>query len=163
MKRFFIVLLALMAVPGIAQQTKNLYPRLAKAQKYDSEGFTPIDCFAGQVMVRRKRIMRGAVSVFQPDDGQKCCGTLVKSARTDKHGHFFVEPLREGEYFAKFQFGGVEHTASFAILESYDRCGGNDFVQINFSDPNKAHIQESIWINDSGEECEENEPQCYRK
>ena len=52
---------------------------------------------------------------------------------------------------------------TIAIVESYDRCGGSDYVQINFSDTNKAHIQESIWINDSGRECEENEPQCYRK
>jgi hypothetical protein len=53
--------------------------------------------------------------------------------------------------------------APLAIVETYDRCGGSDYVQINFSDPNKAQIQESIWINDSGRECLESEPQCYRK
>ena len=163
MKCFFVVLLALLAIPSLAQQAKDMYPRLAKAQKYASEGFTPIDCFAGQVKVLGKRIMREPVSVFLLTDNQKCCGTLVKSARTDQHGHFFIEPLREGEYFARFQFRGVEHVASFAVVESYDQCGGNDYVQINFSEPNKANIQESIWINDSGRACAENEPQCYRK
>jgi hypothetical protein len=68
-----------------------------------------IDCFAGQVKVRGKRIMREPVSVFLPDDNQKCCGTLVKNARTEEHGLFFVEPLREGEYFAQFEFRGAEH------------------------------------------------------
>jgi hypothetical protein len=107
--------------------------------------------------------MREPFSVFLPGDNKKCCGTPVRSARIDDHGHFFVEPLREGEYFVQFQFRGVEHVASFAIVETYDRCGGSDYVQINFTEPNKAQIQESIWINDSGRECEESEPQCYRK
>jgi hypothetical protein len=52
------------------------------------------------------------------------------------------------------QFKGVEHVVSFAVIDTYDRCGGSDCVQINFLDPSKAQIQESIWINDSGEECE---------
>jgi hypothetical protein len=63
----------------------------------------------------------------------------------------------------QFQFRGVEHVASFAVVKSHAQCGGNDYVQINFSEPNKAPIQESIWINDSGRECAENEPQCYRE
>ena len=153
-------------IVGDAQRratNEGYVPALGESAEIRLGRVTPIDCFAGQVKVRGKRIMRQPVSVFLPDDNQKCCGTLVKSARTDEHGHFFVEPLREGEYFAQFQFRGAEHVASFAIVESYDRCGGSDYVQINFSDPNKAHIQESIWINDSGRECAENEPQCYRK
>jgi hypothetical protein len=109
MKCFFVLLVGLLAMPGLAQSAQDMQARLAKAQK------------------------------------------------------FFVEPLREGEYFAQFQFKGVKHVAGFAILESYDRCGESDYVEINFSDPAKAHIQESVWINDSGEECSENEPQCFRK
>ncbi len=163
MKFFLVASLALLVMPSLSQTTKDMYPRLTKAQKYAAEGFTPVDCFGGQVKVRGKRIMREPFSVFLPDDNKKCCGTLVKSARTDEHGHYFVEPLREGEYFVQFQFGGDEHVASFAIVETYDRCRGSDYVQINFSDPNKAQIQESIWINDSGRECRESEPQCYRK
>ncbi len=163
MKSFFLVLFVLLAMPSVAQQMKDMYPRWTKAQKYAAEGFKPLDCFAGQVKVRGKRVTREQFSVFLPDDDKKCCGTLVKSARTDEHGHFLVEPMREGEYFAQFQFKGVEHVASFAIIEPYDRCNGSDYVQINFSEPSKAQIQESIWINDSGRECRENEPQCYRK
>ncbi|MGA7686185.1 MAG: hypothetical protein WCC32_18825 [Terriglobales bacterium] len=163
MKCFFVLLVGLLAMPGLAQSAQDMQARLAKAQKYDSDGFTPIDCFAGQAKVRGKRIMQESLSIFVPDGNQKCCGALVKSTRTDVHGHFFVEPLREGEYFAQFQFKGVKHVAGFAILESYDRCGESDYVEINFSDPAKAHIQESVWINDSGEECSENEPQCFRK
>ncbi len=142
---------------------EDSYPRWAKAQKYVGTGFQPIDCFAGQVKVRGKRVTREAFSVSLPDGNKKCCGTLVKSARTDEHGHFLVEPMREGEYFAQFQFKGVEHVVSFAIIDTYARCGGSDYLQINFLEPSKAQIQESIWINDSGEECRENEPQCYRK
>jgi len=163
MRFFFLVSLALLAVPSVAQQVKDMYPRLAKAQKYDSEGFTPIDCFAGQVKVRGKRVARELFSVLLPDDNKKCCGTIVRNARTDKHGHFLVEPMGEGEYYAQFHFKGVEHLASFAILEGYNRCDGSDYVRINFSDPKEAQVQEYIWINDSGRECEEYEPQCYRK
>jgi hypothetical protein len=163
MKLFLLMSLVLLAMPSVAQQTKDMYPRLAKAQKYAAQGFTPIDCFAGQVKVRGKRIVREPFSVFLPDENKKCCGTLVRSARTDAHGHFFVEPLREGEYLAQFRFRGVEHVASFAIVETYDRCGGSDYVEVNFSDPRKAQIKESVWINDSGRECEQNEPQCYRQ
>src|SRR5260370_36956394 len=107
MKCFSIVLLALLAIPSLAQQAKDMYPRLAKAQKYASEGFTPIDCFAGQVKVLGKRIMREPVSVFLPDDNRKSCVTLVTSARTDHHGHFVLSPMRDGADLAQIQFSGA--------------------------------------------------------
>jgi hypothetical protein len=154
------------ATPSIGQEkprVEDSYPHRAKAQKYVGTGFQPIDCFAGQVTVRGTRVTREPFSVSLPDGNKQCCGTLVKSARTDAHGHFLAEPMREGEYFAQFQFKGVEHVVSFAIIDTYDRCGGSDYVQINFLEPSKAQIKESIWINDSGEECRANEPQCYRK
>jgi hypothetical protein len=141
---------------------EDMYPRWTKAQKYAAAGFQPIDCFAGQVRVRGKRVTRQPFSVFSPNDNLKCCGTLVKSSRTDEHGHFFVEPMSDGEYFAQFEFKGVQHTTNFAIVQSYAHCG-SEFVEINFSDPNKAQLKESVAINDSGEECGENEPQCYHK
>jgi hypothetical protein len=139
------------------------YPRWAKAQKYVGTGFQPIDCFAGQAKVRGKRVTREAFSVFMPNGNKKCCGNVVKRGRTDEHGHFLAEPMREGEYFAQFEFKGVEYVVSFAIIDTYERCGGSDYVQINFLEPSKADVQESIWINDSGEECRESEPQCYRR
>ena len=140
-----------------------MYPRWAKAQKYAAEGFQPVDSFAGQVRVRGKRITQEPFSIFLPDATKKCCGALVANSRTDKHGHFVVEPLQEGKYFVQFRFKGAEYVARFAILKSYDRCAGADYLQVDFAEPNKARIQESIWINDSGQECKENEPQCFRK
>jgi len=118
--------LLLFALPGIAQEKPRMedsYPRWAKAQKYEGTGFQPIDCFAGQVKVRGKRVTRQPFSVFSPNGNVKCCGTLVKGARTDEHGHFVVEPLQEGGYFAQFQFRGVDYAVSFAIIETYDRNG----------------------------------------
>jgi hypothetical protein len=66
----------------------------------------------------------------------------------------------EGEYFAQFEFTGVQHATSFAMVQSYDR--GNTHLEMNFSDPNIAKLQESADINDSGEGCHKSEPQCYR-
>jgi hypothetical protein len=116
-----VLLLLLLATPSVAQQPAEMYPRWAKAQRYAAEGFKPVDCLAGQVKVRGKRIAQEPFSLFLPDGDKKCCGTLVRSARTDKHGHFVVEPLQEGEYFAQFHFKGIEHVASFAVLASYDQ------------------------------------------
>lgn len=162
MKSCFLLSLLLFATPSIAQRMEDMYPRWTKAQKYAAAGFQPIDCFAGQVRVRGKRVTRQPFSVFSPNGNMKCCGTLAKSSRTDEHGHFFVEPMSEGEYFAQFEFKGVQHTTSFAIIQSYAHCG-SEYVEINFSDPNKAQLKQSVEINDSGEECRENEPQCYHK
>jgi len=37
---------------------------------------------------------------------------------------------------AQFESNGVQHTTSFAIVQSYAHCG-SEYVEINFSDPNK--------------------------
>lgn len=163
MKASFLCILALSVVPANGQDSrvKEMYPRWAKAQKYTAEGFNPVDCFAGQVKVRGKRAKKEPFSVFLPDD-KKCCGPLVKSGRTDEHGHFLVEPMEEGEYFAKFEFKGVQYTENFAVLNSYRRCDGTH-VEVDFSDMNTAKLQAFVDINDSDEPCRESEPQCYRK
>jgi hypothetical protein len=77
-------------------------------------------------------------------------------------GHFLVEPLPEGRYFAKFKSNGSEDLVSFAVVRSYDRCDGSH-LEINFSKAGKATIQDHIDINDSGEPCQASEPLCYRK
>ena len=141
---------------------KEMYPRWAKAQKYAAEGFQPLDCFAGQARVRGKRIVRQSFSVFAPNDDMKCCGGVVKTARTDDHGHFLVEPMVEGEYFAQFEFKGIRYITSFAIINSYQRCDGTH-AEVDFADTNKAKIGSFVDIDDSGEPCRESEPQCYRK
>jgi hypothetical protein len=136
--------------------------RWKRAQTYASEGFEPISCFAGQVKAKGKRLSRQPYSLFAPDEDKKCCGTLLKSAQTDQHGHFFVEPLPEGRYFAKFKSNGSDELVSFAVVESYKRCDGTH-LEINLSKTGKGRIQDHIDINDSGEDCQEYEPQCYRK
>jgi hypothetical protein len=138
------------------------YPRWAKAQKYAAKGIEVLDCFAGQVRVRGKRLREQPFSVFVPNAEAKCCGRLVKRARTDHHGHFLVEPMDEGEYFAQFEFKGVQYITNFAIINNYQRCDGTH-AEIDFSDVNKAKIQSYVDIDDSGEECQDSEPRCYRK
>lgn len=165
MKASFLLLLALPVIHGIAQdqsRMKDMYPRWAKAQKYAAEGFQPIDCFAGQGRVRGKRIVRQPFSVFVPNGDRKCCGKLLKSAQTDEHGHFLVEPMTEGVYFVQFEFKGAQYVTNFAIIESYQRCDGSH-IEVNFSDANNVKLQTFADIDDSAEGCHENEPQCYRK
>ncbi len=138
------------------------YPRWAKAQKYAAKGVAALDCFAGQVRIRGKKLKERPFSVFVPNAEMKCCGRRVNRAQTDDYGHFLVEPMDEGEYFAQFEFKGVPYVANFAIISSYQRCDGTH-IEIDFSDTNKAKIQSYVDINDSGEECRQDEPQCYRK
>jgi len=145
-----------------SNQSDAMMARWKKAQTYASEGFEPVSCFAGQIKVEGKRLSRQPFSLFAPDQDRKCCGTLLKSARTDQHGHFLVEPLAEGRYFAKFNSKGSDDLVSFAVLQSYERCDGTH-LEINFSKNGKGTIQDHIDIDDSGEDCQEYEPHCYRK
>jgi hypothetical protein len=144
------------------QQLDTMMARLTKAQTYASEGFEPVYCFAGQVKVAGKRLSRQPFALFAADQKRECCGELLKSEQTDQHGHFLIEPLPEGRYFVKFKSNGSDDLVSFAVVESYKRCDGAH-LEINFSKAGKGTIQDHIDINDSGEPCEEYEPQCYRK
>jgi hypothetical protein len=70
--------------------------------------------------------------------------------------------MPQGRYFAKFESNGSEKLVSFAVVPGYERCDGTH-LEINFSKVGKVKIQDHIDINDSGEDCLENEPHCYRK
>ena len=108
MKRLFTLALLLLSTKGFAQDAAQMKARLAKAHEYTAKGFHPVDCFAGQVRVRQKLLSRESLTVFRPNAEMKCCGETVKNARTDSHGHFVVEPLAEGGYFAQFETKGTE-------------------------------------------------------
>ena len=159
---FAVFLVSATAMCPQSNQPGAMMARLKKAQTYAAEGFEPVSCFAGQVKVEGKRPSRQPFSLFAPDLEKKCCGTRLKSARTDQHGHFLVEPLPEGEYFAKFNSNGSDNLVSFAVVESYERCDGTH-LEISFLKTGKATIQDHIDINDSREDCQEYEPNCYRK
>ena len=73
-----------------------------------------------------------------------------------------MEPLPEGRYFAKFKSKGSDDLVSFAVVQSYEWCDGT-LLEINFSKTGKGTIQDHVDISDSGEDCQEYEPQCYRK
>ncbi len=136
--------------------------RLAKAQEYMAKGFYPVDCFAGQARVRQKRLSRRSLTVFRPNAEMKCCGEAVKNGRTDGHGHFVIEPLAEGEYFAQFEADGIEYAASFAVMQDYDRCGA-EFVELDFSAANQYSLQTFVAVDGRQEDCSEDAAACYRK
>jgi hypothetical protein len=147
-----------------SNQPDAMMARWKKAQTYASEGFQPVSYVAGQVTVEGKALQQQPFSVFMPDESRKCCGEPLKTARTDQHGHFLVEPLSEGRYFAKFQSDSSKDDliVSFAVVESYKRCDGTH-LEINFLKTGKATVQDHVDINDSGTDCKASEPQCYRK
>src|SRR5262249_42477394 len=110
---FAVCVVSALAVYPQSNQSNPMMDRRMKAQTYASQGFQPIMCFAGQVKVAGKRLSRQPFALFSPDQDRKCCGALRKSARTDQHGHFLVEPLPEGRYFAKFHSNGSDDLVSF--------------------------------------------------
>jgi hypothetical protein len=159
---FAVFLVCATAVCSQSDPSDATISRVKKSRTYAAEGFEPVFCFAGQVKVEGKRLSRRPFSVSSPDEDRRCCGPVLKTAQTDQHGHFLVEPLPEGRYFAKFKSNGSEDLVSFAVVRSYDRCDGSH-LEINFSKAGKATIQDHIDINDSGEPCQASEPLCYRK
>lgn len=145
-----------------SNQTDASLARSKQAQIFQSQGFQPVFCFAGQVKIIGKRLSRSPFSVLTANDDMKCCGTPVRSGRTDQHGHFLIEPLPQGRYFAKFVAGGQEELVAFAVVPGYEHCDGTH-LEINFSKTGNGTIQDHIDINDSGEPCQQDEPHCYRK
>ncbi|HZP22269.1 MAG TPA: hypothetical protein VFB04_02410 [Terriglobales bacterium] len=165
MRCFLITALLLSSLTIVAQdnaQTEALYPRMAKAQEYAARGFRPLDCFAGQVRVRGKRLSRKSVTVFRPNAEMKCCGEKITSGRTDAHGHFVIEPLPEGEYFAQFTSKSDRYTVSFAVIRGYQRCDGTH-IEINFSAANECSLQTYAGVDYDERDCSEHDAACYRK
>ncbi|MGA7462962.1 MAG: hypothetical protein WBW69_22195 [Candidatus Korobacteraceae bacterium] len=165
MKHLLALALLFLSLKAVAQneaETKAMYPRMAKAQAYEAKGFHPLDCFAGQVRIRGKRLSRQSFIVFRPDGDMKCCGEKAGVGRTDTHGHFLLEPLREGEYFAVFDSNGTQYTASFAVIDSYQRCDGTH-VELNFTAANQCSLQTYADVDYNESDCSEDDAACYRK
>ena len=92
----------------------------------------------------------------------KCCGEAVKNGRTDSHVHFVIEPLAEGEYFAQFESKGIEYTASFAVMQDYNKCGA-EFVELTFSAANQFALQTFVAVDGDEKDRSEDDPACYRR
>jgi hypothetical protein len=155
-----IIPLVLLACIALAQ-TPNAAVTAA-TRDVSSEDFTPVNCFAGQVRIRNRRLARQSFSVFNATNALQCCGTQVASGKTDIHGHFFVEPLAVGRYFAEFAAKDGKHQISFAIRKAYLRCSEVGRIEVNLLNPKKRTLEEFVDINDSGEPCIDGEPQCFR-
>ena len=165
MKPVFTLALLLSSLTVLSQDNEKvtaMYPHMAKAQEYAAKGFNPVDCFAGQVRIGGKRLSSRPFTVFRPSTGSKCCGEIVKNGRTDSHGHFIIEPLAEGEYFAQFDGKGTTFTVNFAVIQDYRRCEASH-VELNFSAPNECAVQTYADLDDSETNCSEDSPACYRK
>lgn len=156
-----VLTLFLPPTAGHSQDNEAILRRWKMAQQYAKAGYTPIDCFAGQVRLGNgRRLSRGAFSVNKPD-GSKV-GSSVTS-ETDKHGHFVIEPLAAGEYVARFLFKGRAYVSKFAVMESYESCSGSAHIEILLSEHGSGTIRTFVDIDDSGESCVESQPNCFRR
>lgn len=165
MKHLLTAVLVLSSLTALAQdaaQTKAIYPHMAKAQEYAAKGFFPLDCFAGQVRVRGKRLSRQSFTLFRPIAELKCCGEKIAVGRTDAHGHFVIEPLSGGEYFGVFDSEETNYTVRFAVIQSYQRCDGTH-VELKFSAANQCSLQTYADVDYNEKDCSEEDAACYRK
>jgi hypothetical protein len=92
----------------------------------------------------------------------KCCGEKVAIGHTDVHGHFLIEPLSEGEYFALFDDKETRYTVSVGVVHGYQRCGGTH-VELNFSAVNECSLETYVDVDHDEKDCLEDDPACYRK
>jgi hypothetical protein len=157
-----VVVQLLLLVTAVYPQSNPQRSWREQAQIYKSEGFEPVYCFGGQAKSEGKPLRHSPFSLFTPDGEMKCCGTLLNHGRTDQHGHFLIEPLAQGRYFVKFNTRDSEAVVAFAIVRSYERCAAAH-VEIGFLKSGEPAILNYIDINDSGAECRESDPHCFRK
>jgi hypothetical protein len=137
-------------------------PHSNQVQEEQAAAFQPVWYFAGQVRVNGKRLKRGLFEVFAPNDDLTCCGKLIKASRTDKHGHFLVEPLSAGKYFAKFKTCNSDEVVSFSIKQDYKRCNGLH-LEIKILPDGKSTLQQYVDVDYDQKECSEEDAACYRK
>ncbi len=138
------------------------YSQSNHAQPQQSEEFQHVWCFAGQIRVQGKRLVRKPFEVFTPKADLTCCGELIKSSTTDEHGHFLVEPLSAGNYYAKFQSRNSEEIVGFAVKQNYKQCDWSH-LEIKILLGGKTTMQEYADVDYDKKNCNEDDPACYRK
>jgi hypothetical protein len=136
--------------------------QLTTSQVSQGERFERIWCFAGQVRVNGKQLTFRSVQVFVPNNDQACCGKLVRQGKTDQHGHFLIEPLEAGEYYAKFDNRGQQEVVGFGVLQRYDKCDAGH-VEIRFLPDGRSTIQQYIDLDVDLSACDPEEAACYRR
>jgi len=127
-----------------------------------SEGFYQVQCFGGQVRVNGKRLTYRSVEVLAPNEDGTCCGKLLRKGKTDQHGHFLIEPLDAGNYYARFDSRGVKDVVGFRVLHGYDKCQAGH-VEIGFLPDGRNTIQQYIDLDLDLSDCDPEEAACYRR
>jgi hypothetical protein len=119
-------------------------------------------CFGGQVRVNGKRLTFRPFEILAPNEGGTGCGNLVRKGKTDQHGHFLIEPLGAGEYYARFDDRGVEEVVGFTLLHNYDKCDAGH-VEIKFLPDGRSTIQQDIEVDVDLSDCDPEEAYCFRR
>jgi hypothetical protein len=155
--RYSVIVAAMFAV---------IAPALLAGQTHDdglpsSKKFTSIKCFAGEVRVDGKRLTFQSYEVVLSSEKGECCGGVVRKGKTDQHGHFVIEPLQAGTYYAKFNSRGREDIVGFRV-SSYDKCRGGH-VEIKFLPDGTSTIQQYLDLDVDMSDCDPEQASCFRR
>ena len=127
-----------------------------------TEHFHQVSCFAGQVRVNGKRLTFRSFEILEPENEGTCCGKLVRKGKTDQHGHFLVEPLDAGQYYAKFNNRSNEEVIGFRVLHRYDKCEAGH-LEIKFLADGRNTFQEYIDLDVDLSDCDPEEAYCFQR
>lgn len=133
----------------------------AHSESPSGEKFTSIYCFGGQVRSNGKRLTFRSYEIVIPNEQGGCCGNLLRKGKTDQHGHFLIEPLPTGTYYARFEIGGREDVVGFRV-SAYDKCDGGH-VEIKFLPDGNSTIQQYIDLDVDMSDCDSEQAYCFRR
>ncbi len=128
----------------------------------DTEHFHQPSCFAGQVRVNGKRLAFRSFEILEPNQNGSCCGKFVRKGKTDQHGHFLIEPLDAGQYYAKFNNRSNVEVVGFSVLHSYDKCDAGH-LEIKFLADGRNTVQEYVDLDVDLSDCNPEEAYCFRR
>ncbi len=126
------------------------------------ETFHQVYCFGGQVRINSKRLTFRSYEILLPKEDGSCCGGSVRKGKTDQHGHFLVEPLEAGRYYARFDTRGPEEVVGFRVLQNYDKCNAGH-VEISLLPDGRSTVQQYIDLDVDLSDCDPEEAACYRR